>query len=542
VHSIEVVLNMLLLVLASGYLVRLLPFAVPLPLVQIALGAGVAAVTRHAVDLNPEMFFLLFLPPLLFLDGWRIPKEGLFRDARPILQLALGLVVFTVVGAGLLIYWLIPAMPLAVAFALAAIVSPTDPIAVSSIAARVPVPRRLMHILEGEALLNDASGLVYFRFAVVAAMTGQFVPGSAALTFLWLAAGGLAVGVLVTLGISRGHARLTRRFGHDAGVPILGSLLTPFAAYLAAEELGASGILAAVAAGVTMSHVEFTGRALAATRVQRAAVWDAVQFMLNGIVFVLLGEQLPGILRGAAATAEQSGHASPWWLAGYALAINAGLIALRFVWVWATVRLTWRFGHARGTPLPSWRLVVVMTLAGVRGAITLAGVLTLPFLLPDGRAFPARDLAIFLAAAVILISLLVAAFALPRLLVGLQVPAEAGAEREETLARRAAAEAAVAAIDRARHAMDGDAADSELHARAAVRVLALYQQRLGEDTQVGTDAARLRKADQAERQLRLAALRAERDAIFALARRQQISDDLARRLAHEIDLMEARYT
>src|SRR5690606_11864915 len=130
-------LMMLLLVLASGYVVRMLPFALPLPLVQIALGAGVAALSSHAVTLDPHVFFLLFLPPLLFLDGWRIPKEGLFRDARPILQLALGLVVFTVIGAGFLIHWLIPSMPLAVAFALAAVVSPSDPIAVSSIAARV---------------------------------------------------------------------------------------------------------------------------------------------------------------------------------------------------------------------------------------------------------------------------------------------------------------------------------------------------------------------------------------------------------------------
>ena len=159
-QSIEVVLTMLLLVLASGYLVRMLPFALPLPLVQIALGAGVAALSSHAVALEPQIFFLVFLPPLLFLDGWRIPKDGLFHDARAILQLALGLVVLTVIGVGFLIHWLIPAMPLAIAFALAAVVSPTDPIAVSAIAQRTPIPKRMMHILEGESLLNDASGLV----------------------------------------------------------------------------------------------------------------------------------------------------------------------------------------------------------------------------------------------------------------------------------------------------------------------------------------------------------------------------------------------
>lgn len=184
-HSIEVVLVMLLAVVASGYLARVLPhwLPLPLPLVQIALGATIAGVFGQGVTLDPHLFFVLFLPPLLFLDGWRIPKDGLFRDRRVVLQLALGLVVFTVVGIGLLIHWMIPAMPLAVAFALAAILSPTDPVAVSSIAARSPIPKRVMHILEGESLLNDASGLVCFRFAVAAAMTGTFSLVSASRPF-----------------------------------------------------------------------------------------------------------------------------------------------------------------------------------------------------------------------------------------------------------------------------------------------------------------------------------------------------------------------
>ncbi len=542
-QSIEVVLTMLLLVLASGYIVRMLPFSLPLPLVQIALGAGVAAVLHRGVRLDPEIFFLLFLPPLLFLDGWRIPKEGLFRDARAILQLALGLVVFTVLGAGFLIHWLIPAMPLAVAFALAAIVSPTDPVAVSSIAARVPIPRRLMHILEGESLLNDASGLVCFRFAVAAVMTGQFSAASASLTFLWLAVGGVGIGAAVTFGISRGHVWITRRFGQDAGAPILISLLTPFGAYLAAEHLGASGIIAAVAAGISMSYVELSGSALAATRVQRAAVWDSVHFALNGIVFVLLGEQLPGILAGAVASVEQAGHVNPWWLAVYALAINVGLALLRFAWVLVSLRVSLFAARRRGQSMapPSWRLIVATSLAGVRGAITLAGVLTLPLLLPDGHAFPARDLAIFLATAVILLSLLVASIGLPRLLVGLEIPPEPEAAREENLARRDAAKTAITAIERAQKQLPLASEEPEVYANAAVRVMALYQRRLGDDG-TGIDADALRKADAAERVLRVAGLRAEREAIFALARHHRISDDIARKLVREIDLIEARYS
>ena len=342
---------MLLAVVASGYLVRVIPFSLPLPLVQIALGAVIAGVLQHGVVLDPQIFFLLFLPPLLFLDGWRIPNDGLFRDKAAILELALGLVVFTVVGAGFLIHWLIPAMPLALAFALAAIVSPTDPVAVSSITARAPIPKRLMRILQGESLLNDATGLVCFRFAVVAALTGGFSLVSASLTFAWMAAAGLGLGVAITLAVSHVQGWLFQRFGDESGAPILISLLIPFGAYLLAESIHASGILAAVAAGVTMSHVELSGRAQATTRVQRAAVWNTVQFALNGIMFVLLGEQLPAMLRGAAASVGESGHGNPWWLAVYALAIDLGLALLRFLWVWVSLSLT--LFKARRPAMPS---------------------------------------------------------------------------------------------------------------------------------------------------------------------------------------------
>ena len=189
-NTIEVTLAMLLAVVTSGYLVRMLPFSLPLPLVQVALGAMIAGVFNHGVVMDPEVFFLLFLPPLLFLDGWRIPNDRLRHDRATILALALGLVGLTVVGAGFLIHLLIPAMPLAVAFALGAIVSPTDPVAVSAISARTPIPKRLLNILEGESLLNDATGLVCFRFAVAAAVTGGFSLMSASLTFLWLGLAG----------------------------------------------------------------------------------------------------------------------------------------------------------------------------------------------------------------------------------------------------------------------------------------------------------------------------------------------------------------
>ena len=543
--SIELVLAMLLAVVASGYLVRALPFSLPLPLVQIVLGAVIAGVLHHGVTLDPDVFFLLFLPPLLFLDGWRIPKRGLLHDKGTILELALGLVVFTVLGAGFLIHWVVPAMPLAVAFALAAIVSPTDPVAVSAIAARVPIPSRLMHILEGESLLNDASGLVCFRFAVAAALTGGFSLLSASLTFLWVALAGLAIGALFTLAVSAVQQALSRRFGQESGSPILVSLLIPFGAYMAAELVDASGILAAVAAGIAMGYVELSGKALANTRVQRSAVWATVQFSLNGIMFVLLGEQLPRILQGAMASVAQGGRGNPWWLLVYVLALSVSLAVLRYVWVQVSLRLSRWHARRRGEdlPRPDWRLVAATSLAGVRGAITLAGVLTLPLALPDGSPFPARDLAIFLATTVILISLVAASLGLPILLKNLQMPPETVEAREEQQARHEAATKAIAAIEKAQQSLlqQAPAADADIYTHAATRVIALYKQRLNDASEEGGDPSQLRKSDAAERTLRLAGLQAERAEIFNLARHYRISEEISRKLVREIDLAESRY-
>ncbi|MFC5549006.1 Na+/H+ antiporter [Massilia aerilata] len=541
-ESVEVVLAMLLAVVASGWVGRILPFGVPLPLIQIALGAVISGVFRHGVALEPDIFFLLFLPPLLFLDGWRIPKVGLFRDKGTIIELALGLVLFTVVGAGYLVHWLIPSMPLPVAFALAAIVAPTDPVAVSAITSRIPVPPRLMHIIEGESLLNDASGLVCFRFAVAAAVTGSFSPTRAGLTFLWVALAGIAAGVFVTWAVSRAHGALLRRFGEDDGMPILINLLTPFGAYLAAEHIGASGILAAVAAGIAMSYVELSGSASPSTRIRRNVIWDTLQFSLNGVMFVLLGEQLPDIAREALHPPGGGAPLDPWWLARNALALSLGLVVLRFVWVWVSLRLTILNRRRLGQQVfkPRMRLILATSFAGVRGALTMAGVMTLPLALEDGSPFPGRQLAILLASAVIVVSLLLASVALPRLLRGLEVPLEPEAEQEEDRARHAAVTAAVDAVERAGRAHSGEP-DAELHAHAWGTVAGLYRHRL-RNIQLGNAAGPdVQAARQAERDYRLIALRAERDTILRLGRRREISDEVARKLLREIDLVEARY-
>lgn len=539
-ETITIVLLLLLAVILSGILSKIVPLPLPRPLFQIALGALIGSVADWRVTLDPEIFFLLFLPPLLFLDGWRIPREEMFKDGKTILELALGLVVFTVVGMGLFIHWMIPAMPLAVAFALAAVVSPTDPIAVSAIAQRVPMPKRMMHILEGESLLNDASGLVCLRFAIAAALTGTFSVQNAALNFLWVSLGGIAIGAGITWGVARTKNWISRRYGEDGGSQILISLLIPFGSYLVAEHLHCSGILAAVAAGVTMGFVETSGEVAAATRIRRSTVWDMIQFAANGIIFVLLGEQLPMILTHAAETVRSTGHHEAWWLGIYIVAINVGLAALRFLWVWLSLRFT-MFRTGRWKQTPNWRIVAAMSFAGVRGAITLAGVLTLPLVMNDGAPFPARDLAILLAMGVIIMSLIVASIGLPLLLRGLQMPAEPSHQAEEDAARIASAQAAIAAIERAEHDMAEGRSDADIYVAAASRIMDLYRQRIESRQGNAEDKASVRMLEQIERELRLAALKAERTEIFRMVRRRKLGSEVARKLVRELDLLEARY-
>jgi len=248
-------------------------------------------------------------------------------------------VVFTVLGGGLFVHALIPTIPLPVAFGLAAVLSSTDPIAVSAIARRVPMPPLVMQVLEGESLLNDASGLVCFKLALAAMLTGSFSVQIAVLDFVWLAAGGVATGVGLTLLPTALKNAAARLLGEASGAQILISLLIPFGCYLLAESLGGSGVLAAVAGGLAVAVVENSGKASATTRTRRNTFWDLISFAANGVVFVLLGEQLHGIVAEFTAAAPGSGLDSVTSLGLNVVAIISALVTLRFAWVYVSLRL-----------------------------------------------------------------------------------------------------------------------------------------------------------------------------------------------------------
>lgn len=534
---VTLVLVFLLAVIVSVFISRLLKDIIPLPLIQIALGAGLS-LYGFTVEFEPHLFLFLFIPPLLFLDGWRIPKEALFQEIKPIMSLAIGLVVVTVIGMGFFIHWLIPAISLAVAFALAAILSPTDPVSVSAMTVNSPLPSRMAHILEGESLLNDATGLVCFSFAVVAALTGTFSLASAAGEFVFVAFGGILIGLVVAWAIGWLNQFLVKRTGEEPAIQIMISLLMPFTAYLLAEHLHVSGILAAVVAGIAMHYEKIAGRMQAATRMQSKAVWDTVQTALNGMIFILLGEQLPGMWTNMPEVAAAAGASHPWMLFVYVAIITVALAILRFSWVWISMTLTVFHNRRRGkeADVVHIRMMAIMATAGVRGAITLAGILTLPLLMPDGSLFPNRDVAIFLAMGVILCSLLIASIALPILTKSLVQ--DLPYDNDEIRARLALNEAAMAHLRELMNHPSEDMDEIAMRTEVGAQLLEIYGRRLDNTDETESDVYDLHRMIEMERQMSNSALKAKREALYLMRKNKNINERVYHRLRDELDLKE----
>jgi CPA1 family monovalent cation:H+ antiporter len=532
------VLILLMLVGVSRLLGRVIPL--PLPLVQIAAGALLAWPTLGLhVALDPDLFLFLFLPPLLFSDGWRMPKREFWHLRGPILTLAVGLVLFTVVGAGYFIHWLLPSIPLPVAFALAAVLSPTDAVAVSAISQnRLPTP--LMHILQGEALMNDASGLVTFKFALVAAITGAFSLANASVTFVLVAVGGLAIGVALSWLVGRLRSWMIARGWDDPATHVVFMLLLPFAAYVLAERVGASGILSAVAAGMMQSWLDLLPRQTN-TRLLNRSVWSLLEFAFNGLIFLLLGLQLPDIIK-----AVVSHEPTLWPTLLYrcldVVAIFLALVLLRFVWVQSIWRLSVLLRRLRGkgdlTQVPTARSCWLLTVGGVRGAVTLAGVMSVPMLM-GADEFPERDLLIFIAAGVILLSLISACVALPLLLRGIEKSPDDKRRQEVRDAWRKTAEAAIHALETEEVAPQ-DAAQAALAAELKARIMSEYRHQLDVFNDSAEAQALAFQMDLLERRLRLKALRAQRLELYSLSRHHQVGDDVLREVLADLDLSEAK--
>ncbi|MGK9431502.1 Na+/H+ antiporter [Bacillus atrophaeus] len=521
-----VVLVLLTIIAISNIVNRFIPF-IPVPLIQVALGILAAAYPRGLhFDLNPELFFVLFIAPLLFNDGKRTPRAELWNLRAPILLLALGLVFATVIVGGYTINWMIPSIPLAAAFGLAAILSPTDVVAVSALSSRVKMPKGILRLLEGEGLMNDASGLVAFKFAIAAAVTGTFSLAEAAFSFVLIAAGGLLSGVIISFLIIRFRLFLRRLGMQDVTMHMLIQILTPFVIYLAAEEIGVSGILAVVAGGITHAvEQDRLESSMVKLQIVSSSTWSIILFILNGLVFVILGTQIPDVI----SVIFNDTAFNNMMVIGYILVITFTLMLLRFLWVLFFWNGKWFFNKDQNIYKPGLRSTLLISISGVRGAVTLAGSFSIPYFLADGTSFPERNLIIFLAAGVILCTLVIASIVLPMLS---DKEEENVKEENEKLmtARRKLIKTAI-------HTIKEDLNDT--NKTASLAVIAEYNEKMKNlRFQQYTTKSRVKKY---ERKLRAYGVKAEQAELMRLLDRGEIPEETANSLQERFNELEMLY-
>ncbi|MGD9538828.1 MAG: Na+/H+ antiporter [Alphaproteobacteria bacterium] len=495
---------------------------VPIPIVLVLGGLALAFVPGlPTIDIDPHLILLLVLPPILFQAAIFMPWREFRANLRPISMLAVGLVVATTGAVAVAAYYLIPDLGWGAAFVLGAIVSPPDAVAAAAIFSRLRINRRIVVLLEGESLVNDATGLVVYKFAVAAVMTGAFSIGDATLEFLGVAAGGIAIGAV----LGYGFIMVNRRIG-DSMIEITLSILFAYAIYLLAEYAHTSGVLAVVTAGLMRGWhgpEVFSAR----TRMQAAAVWDTLIFLLNGFVFVLIGLELRRVFDGLVGFSWSE-------LILYSLAVAAVAIAARIAWVFAGSYLTRVFlKRLREWEEPiSWRNTAIMSWCGMRGIVSLAAALALPFVTETYIYFPHRDLIIFLTFVVIVVSLVFQGLTLAPLIRWLRAGVMSDETEQEHLARLKVAFAAIEEIKRY-------AAEHELPAEFVEPVRKEYSARLKQERLVGLAAGGF---DEETRLLRMAAVSAERKRLVKLHRERQIGDEVLRRIQHELDIEELRLT
>jgi len=405
-----IVLILLICIGISNVLNRFIPM-VPIPLIQISLGMLLAVLPLGIhMTLNPELFLVLFIAPLLFNDGKRVSRNELWNQRISILLMSLGLVFATVFVLGYLIHLMIPSISLSASFALAAILSPTDAVAVQSLSKRINLPGNIMHLLEGEALTNDASGLVAFKFAVAASVSGVFSLTQATFSFFIIAIGGVLAGVILSFLVIK-LRRFIRRLGmEDVTIQMLIQIITPFFLYLVAEESGVSGILAVVSGGIVHAYEhERTESFMSKLQVVSESTWSVIIFILNGLVFLILGLQIPAVIK-VIFYDEKYNNLEVF---GYILAISVILIIIRFVWVYIFYEGKFIFKKKEMLSKIRLKFSVLTSISGVRGSVTLAAAFSIPYVIQGGNQFPQRDLIIFISAGVILFTLIEASILLP---------------------------------------------------------------------------------------------------------------------------------
>ncbi|WP_338001029.1 Na+/H+ antiporter [Neobacillus terrae] len=412
----DILMTCLLLIVAlliSNIVSHYIPL-IPTALTQIGFGILISFLFRgFSLEIETEWFLLLFIAPLLYNDGRHFPREELWKMKAPIFGNAIVLVLLTALGGGWFIHLMIPKVPFSAAFALAAILSPTDPVAVNGIAKRVHIPEKILNLVRGESLINDASGLVAFNYAVAAVVTGYFSVHEAMVDFTYMFIVGALLGLFLGLFIAWIRFSLRREGIHDPAFHSLLQIMTPFIIFIIAEDLlHASGVIAVVVGGIVHTLIrERTETLIAEEHVLTENIWSVFTFILNGIVFILLGLNIPASMK---ATVE-SPNISNGIAIIYVVAIGTVILGIRLVWAYFFGHFQYRSSQFREEEKPNAVSVLLQTLTGVRGAVTMAGVLSIPYVVDSGDEFPERSLLLFLAAGVILFTLLAATILLPLL-------------------------------------------------------------------------------------------------------------------------------
>ncbi len=524
VHKIEIVFLLLLLFVAAfGALACKLKTPYPIVLVIAGLLLGfVPGIPR--ITLNPDIIFFVVLPPLLYSAAWRVPWREFSYNLVSISSLAFGLVTFTVLGVAEMAQRFLPGFDWRTGFALGAVVAPTDAIAATSIARRMGLPKRIVDTLEGESLVNDASALLALEFGVAMLVRGQApTVVSGLLRLAYLAAVGLVVGLLIGVIVNWIERRID-----DAPIEIALSFLTPYAAYLAADSIRASGVLAVVACGLYLSR-RSSGFFSPGVRLQVNAVWDSLTFILNGLVFIFLGLQLPYVLEGARDHNLRE-------LLMYGAFFSAFLILLRLIWAFPGARLSYfirRRVLRQRERLPPARQIFVVGWTGMRGVISLAAAIALPHTLANGAPFAQRQLIIFLAFSVILVTLVLQGLTLPPLIRALGLAGASGRNIEEEEARRVILETALRRLNEVRESARADFAevfdDLELHYRDRLAILT--------EEEADVRSASYRRFVELSREL----IQVERRTAIRLRNEGRINDDLLRQIERELDLTESRF-
>jgi CPA1 family monovalent cation:H+ antiporter len=520
-HPVETVLALLVPTTLLAVLARRI--AIPYPIVLVIGGSLLAFVPGlPAPRLDPQIVFLLFLPPILYATAYFTSWRDFRANLPSISLLAVGLVAATTAGVALAFHAVVPEAGWGAAFVLGAIVSPPDAVAATAIAQRLNLPRRIVTILEGESLVNDATGLVLLKFATAAVVTGSFSAREGALDFVLLVAGGLAVGVAVGVAFAK-----VQRFLDDSVLAATASLLVSFLTYIVAERLHVSGVLAVVAAGLIQ------GRAVphiwnAKVRIEATAFWDTVVFVLNALIFVLIGLQLRSVVAGLSAFSRET-------VVDAVFATLAAAVGIRLLWMFPGAYLPRLLfpGYAARSPKPPWPWVLLVGWTGMRGIVSLAAALALPEVTASGAPFPARDLVLIVTFAVILGTLVVQGLTLPAFIRWLAIGTDATAWREERAARKALAEAGLARID----------ALTEEHLIPGHQIHPVRQELVDRLRQLVSERPEERipgSTPERIRWLRRESLAVQRERLLLMRQEETIGDDVLHRLQHELDLEEMR--